>query len=376
VGASIFTHLALVGITLYLSNLNPSRQMPQFASTTVNLVNLDDMGGGGNKILDAKPAKGGETLAGEKPGDSPSDKHASKGKAKTAPLAPVKRLQLDEPAAERKLEKRAAPEVPDVPKRAIQSVDDDVEKLIPKPKLPEPQPVAKAKPPEVKPQPAAPKPQPVETRKPATSPQPAPSAKAAETHTPAPAPAPKNAQLAQAEGAPTAKPGPAKGSTQATQSGGSASAQSGANPTATQPGMQPGTPGGSGGASSGSGAGPGTSGVGRGTAAGPGSGQEGGGAQNGAALNAYALAVNNAIKEAWMLTPNLKSQELEVALIVLVRKDGKVVDIKVDRNSGNSAFDESAVRAVRRAEPLPAFPEIFGKPELEFYIRFTPRGLS
>ncbi len=318
VGASLATHAAIVGLMLFLSNLHPAGRMVQFASTTVNLVSLDDMGGGGKKLLDTKPAKGKEVPAAE-PSDASGEKAAaSSAKIKPTSLAPVKRLQLDEPVVEKKLAKMSSAEAPDIPSKAIPSLEESVEKLIPKTKAPPPPPPAKT--------------QPVETRKPANSAEPAASPGAGRQ---------------------------AKGGSASPAGAGAASSSRTAGNSAAQPG-----------------AGSGAAGTGKGPAAGPGNGQEGGGQQSGAALNAWSLSVYNAILRGWLLPPSLKSQELAVALVVRVRKDGKVVDIKIDKNSGNSAFDEAAVRAVRRADPLPAIPEGSGNSEPELYIRFTPRGVS
>ncbi len=95
-----------------------------------------------------------------------------------------------------------------------------------------------------------------------------------------------------------------------------------------------------------------------------------------ALLGMYGNRVKEAINKEWAMPDMLKPQGLETRLIVVVSRDGKVLDLRVEKASGNSLFDESAVRAVRRASPLPALPEVITYPKVEIDIRFRPEGLS
>jgi TonB family protein len=95
-----------------------------------------------------------------------------------------------------------------------------------------------------------------------------------------------------------------------------------------------------------------------------------------ALLGMYGNRVKEAINREWAMPDMLKPQGLEARLIVVVSRDGKVLDLRVEKASGNSLFDESAVRAVRRASPLPALPEVITYPKVEIDIRFRPEGLS
>jgi len=72
----------------------------------------------------------------------------------------------------------------------------------------------------------------------------------------------------------------------------------------------------------------------------------------------------------------LKAQHLETVLVVVIRRDGKVLDLRVEKSSGNEAYDESARRAVRKADPLPAFPAIYSPAQEEIGLRFRPEDLS
>jgi len=111
-------------------------------------------------------------------------------------------------------------------------------------------------------------------------------------------------------------------------------------------------------------------------------GQQGGppggadGAQVGLARRLYYTEIWNAIRRQWALPEFLKSQRLETVLIIVLRRDGKVLDLRVEKSSGNEVYDESARRAVRKAEPLPPFPAIYSPAQEEIGLRFRPEDLS
>lgn len=100
------------------------------------------------------------------------------------------------------------------------------------------------------------------------------------------------------------------------------------------------------------------------------------GAQVMLARRAYYTKIWSAVRQNWALPEELKSQRLETILIVTVRRDGKVLDLKVEKGSGNASYDDSAKQAVRKADPLPPFPDIYTAPQEEIALRFTPELLS
>jgi len=102
----------------------------------------------------------------------------------------------------------------------------------------------------------------------------------------------------------------------------------------------------------------------------------GDGAQVGLARRLYYTEIWNAIRRQWALPEFLKAQHLETVLVVVVRRDGKVLDLRVEKSSGNEVYDESARRAVRKAEPLPPFPAIYSPAQEEIGLRFRPEDLS
>ncbi len=108
----------------------------------------------------------------------------------------------------------------------------------------------------------------------------------------------------------------------------------------------------------------------------PGSGSPQGTQLSTAVLNLYAGKVKQSITRYWKLPEAQKLDGLEAILVVVIDKNGKVLSLQVEKKSGNALFDEAAVRAVRRAEPLDPFPEAFQVNQLEFGISFRPEGLT
>lgn len=100
------------------------------------------------------------------------------------------------------------------------------------------------------------------------------------------------------------------------------------------------------------------------------------GGQIGLARRLYYTEVWSAIRSQWALPEFLKSRQLEAVLVLTVRRDGKIISIRFEKKSGNTLFDESVLRAVRKANPLPAFPEIYSPPEERIGVRFRPQDLQ
>ena len=63
------------------------------------------------------------------------------------------------------------------------------------------------------------------------------------------------------------------------------------------------------------------------------------------------------VTRAWVLAPGLKRQPLETEVRVELSAGGDVLEVDVTKRSGNPWYDDSVVRAVEKASPLPAPPE-------------------
>jgi TonB family protein len=203
----------------------------------------------------------------------------------------------------------------------------------PEPKPPEPKPVEK--PPEPKPAPKPP-----EAKTPA---KPEPKSEPAKTAAAKPAP-PKPAPKAEAAG----KSGTPAG--QETHDDYAAAAER----WRARAGKQGG---GLGGADTGSGP------IGSG-----GQGPGGGGQLVGLEFMAYRQQVINTVKARW--TNVISRPGLVVTVAFEIGPEGDVSGVKIERSSGDAAYDASAARAVQRATPLPAPPARYMKEFHEFQIEF------
>lgn len=306
---SILLH-ALVFSSAMVGGWGLSRKGFEGAVTTVSLVSLQDIG-----LAPAPVAAGSKSATGEgfRGPETPRTTGASP-QTRSAPMVSVKRLQVaesgDKPPTElRKLEAAAAPKLPDKP-QSTASIDKDIEKLIPKPKVPP---------------------------KAASQPQSESSA--------------KGAQLAavekEGERNPKAvKEGPAKGAPEGTAKG---------EPEGNPKGVAGGAGKGAGGAAGGGGE---------------------GGSVASSLLGFYGDRVKETISRNWVFSEAIKAQGLETRLMVVINRDGSIVDLRIVKTSGNAIFDESALRAVRKSAPLPPLPQVISYPKVEIGIRFSPEGLS
>jgi len=131
---------------------------------------------------------------------------------------------------------------------------------------------------------------------------------------------------------------------------------------------------------SGSGTGPGA-----GAGTGPGSGRpQTGGAPWGSSsqgfslwdskLDQYYSLIWAKIKEEWTLPENLPKgkTDLETIIVVIIDREGKIQKTWFEKRSGNTLYDQMAMRAIKKAGPLPPIPKEFSDNTFEIGIRFHP----
>lgn len=139
VGASILGHVVIFALAIILPWAMP-RQTLKGTSYTVNLVSLQDIG------LEPAPPKKGISSGTEGAAGASSQKASAPARSNSAPVVPVKRLRMDEPKVkpETEIKKIEAPDLPKPAEKAqsLASVEKDLDKLIPKPKVaPKPAPI-------------------------------------------------------------------------------------------------------------------------------------------------------------------------------------------------------------------------------------------
>ena len=91
-------------------------------------------------------------------------------------------------------------------------------------------------------------------------------------------------------------------------------------------------------------------------------------------LSDYYETIWAKIKKEWTLPENLPKGRttLEATIVIVIDREGKVQKSWFERKSGNTLFDQRAMRAIKKAEPLPPIPKEFGDNTLEMGFRFHP----
>jgi colicin import membrane protein len=91
-------------------------------------------------------------------------------------------------------------------------------------------------------------------------------------------------------------------------------------------------------------------------------------------LNEYYSMTWAKIKEAWTIPENLLKEmvDLETVIVIIIERDGKIQKSWFEKKSGNALYDHMAMRAIKKAEPLPPIPKEFNEKTLEIGIRFSP----
>lgn len=93
-------------------------------------------------------------------------------------------------------------------------------------------------------------------------------------------------------------------------------------------------------------------------------------------LNEYYGLIWAKIKQAWTIPENLLKEkervDLETIIVVIIGRDGRVQNSWFEKKSGNALYDQMAMRAILKAEPLPPLPKELNQETLEIGIRFFP----
>jgi colicin import membrane protein len=130
------------------------------------------------------------------------------------------------------------------------------------------------------------------------------------------------------------------------------------------------------------GAGQGSTGTGKGPSQGPTVGTVGGGAGSGTgtgsgggtAEQVYGGMVEAKIKQEWALPKNFPKgrSQLETIIVVIIERNGRVQKSWFEKKSGDALYDQMAMRAIKKAEPLPPFLSRMSQNTFVIGIRFRP----
>ncbi len=83
------------------------------------------------------------------------------------------------------------------------------------------------------------------------------------------------------------------------------------------------------------------------------------------------------IRSVWVLPEEALGgkKNLETIVAIRIAKDGQIEDIQFEKKSGNPYLDESALRAIKKSNPLPPLPAGMEVEKFDVGVRFTPSDL-
>ncbi len=87
----------------------------------------------------------------------------------------------------------------------------------------------------------------------------------------------------------------------------------------------------------------------------------------------YYNTVGSMVRSEWIF-PGQAVPGLQAIVTIKIAPDGKLLAMRVERASGNTLFDQSAIKAVEKVGDFPPLPEDIDKDYLEIGIRFCPGG--
>lgn len=90
----------------------------------------------------------------------------------------------------------------------------------------------------------------------------------------------------------------------------------------------------------------------------------------------YFRRLEEKVRSSWILPGTLvrNAAKLEVELRIVIEKDGRVSEARIEKGSGNPYFDDSVERAIRKASPLPVPPEQLRGGEDHYEVGFRFHG--
>jgi len=94
-------------------------------------------------------------------------------------------------------------------------------------------------------------------------------------------------------------------------------------------------------------------------------------ADAGLRLDSYYTEIWAKIRGQWSMPQGILPQgNIETVINAKILRNGTVVDVGFERKSGNRYFDDSAIRAIKKASPLPPLPSWVRGANIEIGIRF------
>jgi TonB family protein len=96
----------------------------------------------------------------------------------------------------------------------------------------------------------------------------------------------------------------------------------------------------------------------------------------GGRMNPYYAEIWSRIRGQWSLPQEiLPKGDVETVINATIMRNGAVVNVSFEKRSGNRYFDDSTVRAINKASPLPPLPSSIRGDSIEIGIRFRSAEL-
>ncbi len=93
-------------------------------------------------------------------------------------------------------------------------------------------------------------------------------------------------------------------------------------------------------------------------------------------MRVYYSLIWSKVRQEWVLPEGILHDDNLVAIIdAKILRNGKVDDVGFEKRSGNRYFDESAIKAIRKASPFPPLPEWIKDNYIEVGVRFHSSDL-
>lgn len=87
---------------------------------------------------------------------------------------------------------------------------------------------------------------------------------------------------------------------------------------------------------------------------------------------AYYGMIRDRVQENWIYPEGLRDNRISVIVSIKIARTGKLLDVSVEKSSGEEAFDASLLKAVKKAAPFPPLPVDMEGSFLETGLRFCP----
>ncbi|MFQ5354795.1 MAG: energy transducer TonB [Thermodesulfobacteriota bacterium] len=88
---------------------------------------------------------------------------------------------------------------------------------------------------------------------------------------------------------------------------------------------------------------------------------------------AYFSLIRDHVQRNWIVPESFDNEKVSVIVSIRIGRNGDLIKSWVEKGSGSRQFDDSLLKAVKKASPFPPLPQDFTEDILETGLRFCPR---